>query len=101
MLAAEQTSEEDAGAVDCEQSTNGVEFGGEDLEHDEGKGELADCGADIGALESSLCCANLDQLIAGEDDGAGAVQMQTVSVCGVTALVEWLAAVGWMGGWVD
>lgn len=40
LRAAEEADDEDAGTVDGEQSTDTVEFGGEDLEHDEGEGKL-------------------------------------------------------------
>jgi hypothetical protein len=86
LLSPEQTSKEDTDSVDGKQSTNRVELGREDLEHYKRKRELADCRANIGAFKRALCCANLHQLIARQYNGAGTVQMQSVSVCCVTAL---------------
>lgn len=88
LLPPEQTSEEDTNSVDCKQSTNRIELGGEDLEHYQCKRELADCGANIGALKGALCCPDLNQLIARQHHGARAMQVQTVSVCCVTALAR-------------
>lgn len=87
LLATEQTGEEDTDSIDGEQRANRVELGGEDLEHDKRKRELADCRAHIGALKRALGRPNLNQLIACQYNGAGAMQMQSVSVFCVTALV--------------
>ena len=69
--------------VQREQGANGVEFGGEDFEDYEGEGELAQCGADVGAFEGALGGAYFDQFGGGEDYGAGAVQAEVVVVVGV------------------
>jgi hypothetical protein len=60
--------------VDGEERTDAVEFTREDLEHDERKGELGERGADVGSFEGALCGADLDELVVGEDYGAGAVE---------------------------
>jgi hypothetical protein len=67
-LSPEQTDEQDASTVDCEQRTDRVELSGEDLEYDERKRKLADCCTDVCALKRSLCCADFDQLCARQDD---------------------------------
>ena len=54
LVPAVDGDEEDSGAVDGEEGANGVEFGREDLEDDEGKGELAEGGARVGAFEGAL-----------------------------------------------
>jgi len=59
------TSSQNPGTVDSEQSANGVKFGGEDLEDDEGKGELGERGADVGSFESALGGADFDEFGAG------------------------------------
>lgn len=88
LLATEQAGEEDTDSIDCKQRANRVELSGEDLEHNECKRELADCRAHIGALKRALGRPNLNQFIACQYNGAGAMQMQPVSVCCVTALVH-------------
>jgi len=57
----ESTGSQNPGAIDSEQSANGVEFRGEDLENDEGKGELGERGADVSALERALGGADFDE----------------------------------------
>ena len=86
FVASEQAGEQDARAIDGEQGADGVELGREDLQHNEGKGELSQRRADVSALESPLGCADLDQFAAGQDDGAGAVQTQLVPVFGASSL---------------
>ncbi len=61
FVAAVDGDEQDGGAVAGQQGADGVELGGEDLEHDEGEGELRECGTHIGALEGALGRADLDQ----------------------------------------
>lgn len=53
--------EEDGDAVDGEEGADGVELGREDLEDDEGEGELAEGGAHVGAFERALGGADLDE----------------------------------------
>ena len=68
LLAPEQADEQDAGTVDCKQGADGVELGSENLQHDEGKGELADGCAHVGAFKRPLCCADLNQLGTSQDN---------------------------------
>ena len=49
------------GAVDGEEGADGVELRGEDLEDDEGEGELREGRAHVGALEGALGGADLDE----------------------------------------
>jgi len=88
LLPPEQTSEEDTSSIDGKQSANRIKLGREDLEHYQCKREQADCRANICAFKSALCCPNLYQLIARKHHGAGAMQVQTVSVGCVTALAR-------------
>jgi len=67
LLSAKQTDEQDTRPIHGEQCANGVELGSEDLEHNQRERELPDGGADIGALECSLCCSDLYQLRACQD----------------------------------
>jgi hypothetical protein len=86
LLPPQNAREQDARPVHGEQGADRVEFGREDLEHDQGKGELADGGAHVGALEGALRCPNLNQLGSRQDHRAGAVQTQVVPVGGMAAL---------------
>ncbi len=61
----ESTGSQDPGPIDSEQSPNGVELRGEDLENDEGEGKLGERGADVGALEGALSGADFDEFGAG------------------------------------
>lgn len=61
--AAEQPNNEDPGTVDGEERTDTVELGGEDLEHDEGKGVLRESSPDVGTFKSPLSGAHLDNLV--------------------------------------
>jgi len=72
LLATVQTCKEDASAVNCEESPDAVELGGEDLQHDEGEGELAEGGPDVGAFEGALGCADFLELV--DWSGFGATQ---------------------------
>lgn len=78
--AAEQSNDQDTGTVDGEQRTDTVELGGEDLEHDEGKGELGEGRSNVGTFEGPLGSAHLDNLICGQHCRAGSVHSQVVSV---------------------
>lgn len=80
LRAAEKPNNEDAGAVDGEERTDTVELGGEDLEHDEGKGELGEGSPNVGAFEGSLGSAHLDNLIRSQHRRAGTVHSQAVSI---------------------
>ena len=61
LVATVDGDEEDGGAVDGEEGADGVELGGEDLEDDEGEGELAEGGAHVGALKGALRGSDLGQ----------------------------------------
>lgn len=54
LVATIDGDQEDGGAVYGEEGTDGVEFGCEDLEDDEGEGELAEGGAHVGAFKGPL-----------------------------------------------
>lgn len=84
LLAAEEADDEHAGAVDGEQGPDAVELGGEDLEDDEGEGELRQRRADVGPLERPLGSAHVDDLVLGQGDGAGSVHAQPIPVSGTT-----------------
>jgi hypothetical protein len=68
LLSPEQTNKQDASAVNCKQRTDRVELGGKDLEYDESERELADCCADIGTFECSLCCTDFHKLVTCQHD---------------------------------
>ena len=59
----EKSDDENTSTVYREQSTNTVELGGENLEYDEGEGELRKCGSDIGPLKGALSRAHLNHFI--------------------------------------
>lgn len=61
--AAEQTDDQDTGAVDGEQRTNTVELGGEDFEDDQSKRELGERCPNVGTFKGSLGSTNLNNLI--------------------------------------
>lgn len=63
LRAAEKSDDENTRAIYREQSPNTVELGGENLEHDEGEGELRKSGSDIGPLKGALGRAHLNHLI--------------------------------------
>jgi len=88
LLAAEQTGEQDPRPVHCEQCPDGVEFGREDLEHHQSKRELANCGAEIGSLESALNGPDFSQLIRGEHHRLGSVSAELISVTRTPALQQ-------------
>jgi hypothetical protein len=54
LVATIDGDQEDGGAVYGEEGADGVEFGCEDLEDDEGEGELAEGGAHVGAFKGPL-----------------------------------------------
>lgn len=76
LVAAVDGDQQHAGPVQREQGADGVEVGREDLEDDEGEAELGQGGPHVRALEGALRGADLDELVRGEDDGAGAVHPQ-------------------------
>ena len=55
LLPPVRTDKEDSSTVDREQSPNGVEFGGEDLQNDECEGELGERSADLW-MSAKLSC---------------------------------------------
>jgi len=63
LLSTVQTCKEDTGPVDSKERPNAVELGGEDLQHDEGEGELAEGGPDVGAFEGTLGGAHFLELV--------------------------------------
>lgn len=73
LLATEETDAEHSSPVDGEERSDAVEFRGENLENDQGERELGQCGADICSLEGPLSSAHFDDLVRGQDRGAGAV----------------------------
>lgn len=77
LVAAVDGGEKDGGGVGGEEGADGIELVGEDFEDDEGKGELAEGGADVGALVGTLGGADFVELVGGENDGAGAVEAET------------------------
>lgn len=82
LLATEEPDDKHPGPVDGEQGPDTVEFAAEDLEHDEGKGELRQSSANIGAFKRSLSSPDFDNFIGGQRDGASTVHAETVSVSG-------------------
>ena len=83
LLPPEPARAEDAGTIDREQGTNTVELGREDAQNDEREGELRQRGPDICAFEGPLSGADFDQFAWRQDDGAGAVEAEVVSISGV------------------
>lgn len=65
LLTTEETNYEHTRSIDCKQCTDAVELATEDLEHDEGEGELGQSGANVGAFKGTLGCADFDNLIRG------------------------------------
>jgi hypothetical protein len=63
LRATEKSDYENPCAIYREQSSNTVELGGENLEYDEGEGELRKSGSDIGAFKGALSRANLNHFI--------------------------------------
>ena len=54
LLSAVQTCKEDTGPIDSKERPNAVELRGEDLQHDEGEGELSEGSPDVGTFEGAL-----------------------------------------------
>ena len=63
LVAAVDGDEEDGGAVDGEEGADGVELGREDLEDNEGEGELAEGGPHVGALKGALGSPDLSESV--------------------------------------
>jgi len=63
LLTTVQTCKEDASTIDREERPDAVELGREDLQHDEGEGELAEGGPDVGAFEGTLGGAHFLELV--------------------------------------
>lgn len=72
LVSTVKADEENAGAVDREQGSDAVEFGGEDLEDDECKGKLRQRGSHVSTFERALGGAHFDDFVRREHDGAGA-----------------------------
>jgi hypothetical protein len=87
LLSPKQAGKQDPRPKEREQGSDGVELGREDLEHNQGKRELSDGGAHVGAFKGSLCGANLDELGAGQHDRVCAVPAQLVVVGSVASLL--------------
>jgi hypothetical protein len=68
LLASKQADEQYARAVHCEQGSYGVEFGRENLEHDQAERKLSDRSTYVCAFKCSLRRSDLDQLGAGENN---------------------------------
>lgn len=66
FVPAEDGDKEDGGAVGGEEGADGVELAGEDLEDDEGEGELRKGGAHVGAFKGPLGGADLGESIEGQ-----------------------------------
>lgn len=73
LLPSKEAGNEDAGTVEGEQCANRVELRSEDLEDDEGEGELAQSGSDVGAFEGPLCGSDFYELFVRQDDRPGTV----------------------------
>ena len=72
-----------ASSVYSEQSTNGVELGGENLQDDEREGELRQRRSYISSLEGALSGSNLDKLIIRQIDRASPVHAQPKLIFGM------------------
>jgi hypothetical protein len=86
LLSSKQAHDKHTSSICGIQGTDSVELRGENLEHDECKGELADCCADIGSFKGTLGGADFDDFVGGEDDGVGAVETEAVALGGFAAL---------------
>lgn len=60
LVASEQARKQDTSTIHSKQCAYGVELGCEDLQDNECKGKLAQCGADVGSFKSPLGCSDLD-----------------------------------------
>lgn len=61
--ATEETNDQDSCAVYREQRPYTIELGGEDLEDDEGEGELRQSGPDIGTFKGTLGCTHFHDFV--------------------------------------
>lgn len=61
LVATIRADQQDSRAKRGREGSDGVEFRGKDLEHNQGKGELAQGSAHIGTFKGPLSSANLDQ----------------------------------------
>ena len=80
LLAAEETNNQNPGPVDGEQSTGAVEFACEDLQHDQGEGELRQRRAHIGSLEGPLGRSHLDDFVRRQGHRASPVHSKTIPI---------------------
>jgi hypothetical protein len=80
LRAAEKTDYEDTGAVYGEKGSDTVELGGEDLEHNEGEGELREGSADVSTFEGSLSSAHFNDFVCCQHCRAGSVHSQTIAI---------------------
>lgn len=80
LLPPEEPDDKHASPIDGEQGADAVELVAEDLEDDEGKGELREGGTHVGAFEGALGGAHFDYLVGRQSDGASAVQAKVVTV---------------------
>jgi len=84
LVATIDGDQEDGGAVYGEEGADGVEFGCEDLEDDEGEGELAEGGAHVGAFKGPLGGPDLSEFLGRENHGPRPVKTEVemlVNVC--------------------
>ncbi len=86
LLPPKQAGKEDSRTINGEKRADAVKLWSENLEYYQSKGELAECGPNIGALESSLRGANLHKLIVGEDDRSCSVEAQAIPISGMGLL---------------
>jgi hypothetical protein len=86
LLAPKEADEEDASSKHRKEGSDRVELSREDFKHNQGKRELPNRRANVGAFKRALGCANLDELGAGQYDGVGAVSAQLVVVYGMASL---------------
>jgi len=78
-----KTHNHDPDAIDREERADGVEFRGEDFEHDERKGELTEGGADICAFESTLRGADFNEFLRSKDDRTSAMSAEVERILGM------------------
>lgn len=84
LLTTEETDYEHTRSINRKQGTDAVELATEYFEHDEGKGELGQGSANVGAFKGTLGCANFDNLIGGQRNGTSAVQAEVISISSAT-----------------
>lgn len=78
-LPPQETRHHDETSKYRKQCTDAVELLREDLEDDEGEGELGERGAEVGALKGALRGADLDELFLRQDDAACSVLSESVA----------------------